>query len=180
MDQINMSSEILPYKDIMPTLADDVFIAPGARIIGNVEIGAGSSIWYNSVVRGDVEPIRIGTGTNVQDGSILHVSGGSFSCTLGNDILIGHMCIIHGCDLKDRAFVGMGSIILDGCIMESDSMLAAGAMLTPGKVIPSGELWAGRPAKLMRLLSPEEIVSNKAQTAHYAAQAQLHRRSLAL
>ena len=177
-----MSSKImgnvLPFDGMMPKLAPDVFIAPGAQVIGNVEIGPGSSIWYNCVIRGDVEKITIGARTNLQDGTIVHVNGGTNPCNIGDDVLVGHMCMIHGCDLHERAFVGMGAMVLDACVMESDSMLAAGAMLTPGKRIPGGELWAGRPAKLMRHLDADALAANKRSVAHYAQLAQLHRRGL--
>jgi carbonic anhydrase/acetyltransferase-like protein (isoleucine patch superfamily) len=159
----------------MPQIADDVFIAPGAHVIGKVSIGAGSSIWFNCVLRGDVGRITVGERTNIQDGTIVHVTGGRFDTHIGDDVLIGHGCIIHGCRLENHAFVGMGAIVLDGAVVESDAMLAAGALLTPGKVVKSGELWAGRPAKFLRGLTAAEIAGNRAGAAGYARLAQVYR-----
>ena len=158
---------ILTYGGMTPNIHPDAFIAPGAHVIGKVEIGAKASVWYNCVVRGDEEPIHIGAGTNVQDGSIIHTSGGIADTWIGENVMIGHMCLLHGCRVEDRAFVGMGSIVLDGAVIEGKAMLAAGAMLTPGKRIPSGQLWAGRPAKYMRDLRPEELVEHAEMVAIY-------------
>ncbi|WP_164155632.1 gamma carbonic anhydrase family protein [Sandarakinorhabdus rubra] len=170
---------IHPFGTVYPQIADDVFIADGARIIGKVTIGAGSSIWFNCVLRGDVGAISVGARTNIQDGSIVHVSGGSqggrFDTHIGDDVLIGHGCIIHGCRIESRAFIGMGAVVLDGACVEGDAMLAAGALLTPGKTVKSGELWAGRPARFLRALSPEEIARNRAGAAGYARLAQQYR-----
>jgi carbonic anhydrase/acetyltransferase-like protein (isoleucine patch superfamily) len=162
-----------------PTIAASAFIAPGACIIGNVTIGADSSIWYNCVLRGDVEAISIGARTNIQDGSVVHVSGGAagarHSTLIGDDVLIGHLAMVHGCTIENRGFVGLGAIVMDGCVIESDGMLAAGAMLTPGKRIGARELWAGRPAKLLRLLSEADIARNRAGVAHYVELARKHK-----
>lgn len=158
-----------------PQLADDVFVAPGAQIIGRVAIGAGSSVWYNCVLRGDVGAITVGARTNIQDGSIVHVTGGRFDTLIGDDVLIGHGCIIHGCTIQSHAFIGMGAVVLDGAVVEGDAMLAAGALLTPGKRVLAGELWAGRPAKLLRPLSAAEIAGNRAGAAGYARLAQTYR-----
>ncbi|WP_310476391.1 gamma carbonic anhydrase family protein [Sandarakinorhabdus sp.] len=159
----------------MPQIVDDVFIAPGAHVIGKVSIGAGSSIWFNCVLRGDVGRISIGERTNIQDGTIVHVTGGRFDTHIGDDVLIGHGCIIHGCRLDDHAFIGMGAVVLDGAMVEGDAMLAAGALLTPGKVVKRGELWAGRPAKFLRALSAQDIARNRAGSAGYARLAQAYR-----
>nr|WP_303793637.1 gamma carbonic anhydrase family protein [Sandarakinorhabdus limnophila] len=158
-----------------PQLADDVFIAPGAQVIGKVTIGTGSSVWFNCVLRGDVGRITVGERTNLQDGTIVHVTGGRFDTHIGDDVLIGHGCIIHGCRLENHTFVGMGAIVLDGAVVEADAMLAAGALLTPGKVVKSGELWAGRPAKFLRSLTAAEIAGNRAGAAGYARLAQVYR-----
>jgi carbonic anhydrase/acetyltransferase-like protein (isoleucine patch superfamily) len=157
-----------------PQLADDVFIAPGAQVIGKVTIGTGSSVWFNCVLRGDVGRITVGERTNLQDGTIVHVTGGRFDTHIGDDVLIGHGCIIHGCRLENHTFVGMGAIVLDGAVVEADAMLAAGALLTPGKVVKSGELWAGRPAKFLRSLTAAEIAGNRAGAAGYARLAQVY------
>ena len=128
-----LHGNILPYKGKMPKIADDVFVAPGAQIIGDVEIGAGSSVWFNCVLRGDDNPIRIGERVNVQDGTVIHVHSKFQGTYIGNDITIGHMALLHACNIQDKAFVGMGSIVLDRCTIETHGMLAGGAMLTPGQ-----------------------------------------------
>jgi carbonic anhydrase/acetyltransferase-like protein (isoleucine patch superfamily) len=117
----------------------------------------------------------VGARSNIQDGSIVHVTGGRFDTHIGDDVLIGHGCIIHGCRIEARAFIGMGAVVLDGAVVGGDAMLAAGALLTPGKRLPSGELWAGRPAKFLRTLSAEEIAGNRAGAAGYARLAQTYR-----
>jgi carbonic anhydrase/acetyltransferase-like protein (isoleucine patch superfamily) len=117
---------IHPFGSERPQLADDVFIAPGAQVIGKVTIGTGSSVWFNCVLRGDVGRITVGERTNLQDGTIVHVTGGRFDTHIGDDVLIGHGCIIHGCRLENHTFVGMGAIVLDGAVVEADAMLAAG------------------------------------------------------
>jgi len=162
------------YKGIWPKLGQDVFIAPGAQIIGDVEIGSGSSIWFNCVLRGDVNKIRIGRNTNIQDGSVVHVESGGAATIIGDDVLIGHMALVHGTVLEDQAFVGMGAVTMDGCCIEGQGMLAAGALLTPGKRIKTAELWAGRPAKLIRTLRPEELAGLAKGTSHYAQMAQTY------
>lgn len=169
---------ILTYEGITPAIDPSAFIAPGARVIGDVHIGAESSLWYNVVVRGDVNHIRIGARTNIQDGSVVHVSTRTDPTVIGDDVLIGHLAMIHGCTLHDRAFVGLGSIVMDGCVIESDGMLAAGAMLTPGKCIARGQLWSGRPAKYMRDLTPEEIMRNRKGVAGYVEHAAAHRKAI--
>ncbi|TRW14115.1 gamma carbonic anhydrase family protein [Glacieibacterium frigidum] len=158
-----------------PQVADDVFIAAGAQVIGNVSIGAGASIWFNCVLRGDVMPIAVGARSNIQDGTVVHVSRGTHGTVIGSDCLIGHMAMIHRCTLHDHAFVGLGSIVMDGCVIESDAMLAAGSLLTPGKVVRTGELWTGRPAAFARRLSPIEIERNRSAAAGYVELASLYR-----
>lgn len=169
---------IIAFNGVAPNIAADAFVAPGARIIGNVTIGARASIWYNCVVRGDVGAITIGARTNIQDGSVVHVTGGKYNTVIGEDCLIGHLAMIHGCTLENHAFVGLGAIVMDGCVIETDAMLAAGAMLTPGKRIPAGQLWAGRPAVYLRDLKPDDIARNRAGAAGYVELAQRHKREL--
>jgi carbonic anhydrase/acetyltransferase-like protein (isoleucine patch superfamily) len=147
---------ILPYKGILPTIHPDAFIAENAVIIGDVEIGAHSSIWYNCVVRGDVNFIRIGARTNIQDGSVIHVTRKTGPTFIGSGITIGHSVTLHACKLEDDCFIGMGSLVMDDVVVEKGGMLGAGSMLTPGKILPSGELWAGRPAKPFRAMTDDE------------------------
>ncbi|MDP7547502.1 MAG: gamma carbonic anhydrase family protein [Alphaproteobacteria bacterium] len=158
---------IMTYKGIQPQIDDTAFIAPGAHVIGTVAMGPLASVWYNCVVRGDQEPIHIGARTNIQDGSIIHTSLGIADTWIGENVLVGHMSVIHGARLEDRAFVGMGSVVLDGAVIEGGAMLAAGAMLTPGKRIPSGQLWGGNPAKYMRDLRPDETAMHAEMVEEY-------------
>lgn len=168
-----------PFAGQQPRIDADAWIAPGAQVIGDVEIGAGASIWYNVVVRGDVMPIRIGARSNIQDGSIVHVTRKLAATVIGDDVLVGHMAIIHGCTLMDHSFVGLGAVVMDGCVIETDGMLGAGALLSPGKRIGPRELWLGRPAKLVRLLGDEEVARNRAGAAGYVELAKAHRASQA-
>ncbi|WP_417820934.1 gamma carbonic anhydrase family protein [Terasakiella sp.] len=155
------------YKGMTPKIAQDAFIAENAVLIGDVEIGAQSSIWYGCVLRGDVEKIRIGARSNIQDGTIVHVTADRFGTYIGDDVLVGHNAVIHGCTLEDGAFVGMGAVVLDGAVVEGGAMVAAGALVAPGKRVKSGELWGGNPAKKMRDLSAEQIAGLKLGTDHY-------------
>lgn len=147
---------ILPYKGTTPRIHESAFIAPGVVIIGDVEIGALTNIWFGCVIRGDVNTIRIGERTNIQDGTIVHVTRGTGPTFIGSGITIGHRAVIHATTLMDDCFIGMCATAMDGAVVEPGAMLAAGALLTPGKRIPSGELWAGNPAKLFRPLKNEE------------------------
>lgn len=162
-----MKPLIRSYKGYQPKIADDVFIAENAVLIGDVEIGSQSSIWYGCVLRGDVEKIRIGERSNIQDGTIIHVTADKFGTYIGNDVLVGHNAVVHGCTLEDGAFVGMGAVVLDGAVVEGGAMVAAGALVTPGKRVRAGELWGGNPAKKMRDLTPEQIAGLKDGTDHY-------------
>lgn len=150
--------QIMPFMDIIPTISEDAYIAPTATIIGDVHIGAESSVWHHVTIRGDVNYIRIGERTNIQDGCVVHVSRVEGGQTLiGNDITIGHMALVHACELHDHSFVGMKSMVMDGAVIESHGMLAAGAVLTPNKVIRSRELWMGTPARFVRHLTDEDL-----------------------
>jgi len=140
----------------MPTLGDDVFIADNAAVIGDTHIGDHSNIWFGCTVRGDVHKIRIGKRTNIQDNSVIHVTRGVSGTIIGDDVTVGHGAILHACTIGDLAFVGMGACLLDESVLEDGAMLAAGALLTPRKVVPSGQLWGGNPARYMRDLTEEE------------------------
>jgi carbonic anhydrase/acetyltransferase-like protein (isoleucine patch superfamily) len=174
----NCSPIILPYKDKSPRIADDAFIAPGAAIIGDVEIGSGSSIWFGCVLRGDEHRIRVGERVNLQDGTVVHVHSRKQGAYIGNDVTVGHMVLLHACTLEDGAYVGMGAQILDEAVVESGAMLAAGALLTPKKRVPAGELWAGRPASFMRRIPPEEREALARTAVNYAGRAVLYQERL--
>ncbi len=175
----------IPFAGRAPRIDPSAFVAPGAVLIGDVEIGPEASVWYNVVLRGDMNRIRIGARSNVQDGTVIHVDpprvGGpdhGFPALIGDDVLIGHLAMVHGCTLHDRAFVGLGAIVMDGCVIESEAMLAAGAMLTQGKTIPAGQLWAGRPAKYVRDLSSQDREMMRLGVAHYVELARRHAAAL--
>jgi carbonic anhydrase/acetyltransferase-like protein (isoleucine patch superfamily) len=158
---------ILPYGNHVPLIHPRAFIAPNATVIGNVELADQASLWFGVIVRGDDEPIRIGARSNIQDGSVIHVSSGVSGTTIGEDVTVGHMVLLHACTLQDRSFVGMGSTLLDEVVVETNAMVAAGSLVTPGKVVRSGELWAGRPARKLREMSAEELAYGREIIAHY-------------
>lgn len=159
--------EVYALGDLVPAIAPDAFIAPGAVVVGDVVIGAQSGIWFGCVLRGDVNPIRVGARTNIQDGTVVHVDSVEFSAVIGDDVTIGHAAIIHGCTIGDGAFIGMGSTLLNGAEVAPGAVLAAGSLLTQGKHIGPGELWRGNPAKFWRLLEPGEAARFAANAPHY-------------
>jgi carbonic anhydrase/acetyltransferase-like protein (isoleucine patch superfamily) len=167
-----LAGPIYTLDGITPKVAPDAFIAPTAAVIGDVEIGPESGVWFHCVLRGDTNIIRIAARSNIQDGTIIHVDAPSWPTIIGNDVTVGHAAIIHGCTLKDRAFVGMGATVLDGAVIEEGGVLGAGGLLTVGQVIGPNELWVGSPAKLRRVLSPEERAGfdrNAVEYRHLAA-----------
>jgi carbonic anhydrase/acetyltransferase-like protein (isoleucine patch superfamily) len=176
---ISKDTTILPHGGVAPKIDASAFVAAGVRVIGDVEIGAESSLWYNVVVRADVDRVRIGARTNIQDGSIIHVTTGLFPTLIGEDVLVGHLAMLHGCTIEDRGFVGLGAIVMDGCVIEEGAMLAAGAMLTPNKRISRGQMWGGRPAVYMRDLRPQEVVNHQAGVMGYVELARRYRAELA-
>ena len=157
---------ILSYGGISPDIDKSVFIAKTAVITGDVKIGKDTGIWYGCVIRGDVNKVRIGSGVNIQDGTIVHVSG-NLETVIENNVTIGHMALIHACTLGEGCFIGMKACIMDGCVVEPRAMLAAGALLTPGKRIPTGELWAGSPARFVRKIGEKEIAMMEYTAPHY-------------
>jgi len=155
------------------------FVAASATLIGDVEVGRGSSVWFAAVLRGDVGSIRIGQNSNVQDGCILHTSTDGPPCLLGDYCTVGHGAILHSCRLDNYAFVGFGARVLDGCHIASDGVLAAGAVLPPGKAVSSGELWAGNPARLLRILAPDEIERHRLVATRYVQLSRAYMQSIA-
>ncbi len=148
---------ILSYKATSPQIASTAFIAPTASIIGDVEIGADSSVWFGCTVRGDVNDIKIGARSNIQDGTVIHVSSTTQGTYVGDEVTIGHMALLHACTIGDQAFIGMKACVMDDAIVEPRAMLAAGALLTPGKTVPTRQLWGGAPAKYMRDLTDKDL-----------------------
>lgn len=172
---------IIPIHGKTPQIHDSAFVAPGCVLVGDVTIGADSSVWYNCVLRADVSRIVIGARSNVQDGSVLHCDpqrpgdpDGS-PLIIGDDVLIGHMAMVHGCRIEDRGFVGLGAIAMNKAVIGSDAMLAAGAMLTEGKVMEPRSLWAGRPAKPLKGLTDAAIAGMRAGVAHYVENGRAHK-----
>jgi len=164
-----LAAIILPYRGVLPRIAERVFLAPGAMVIGDVEIGRESSVWFGCVVRGDVNVVRIGERTNIQDGTVIHVAKEGQGTYIGSDITIGHMALLHACTLEDGAFIGMRATIMDDALVESGGMVAAGALITPGKRVRSGELWAGSPAKKLRDLSDADKLATTKLAPRYVA-----------
>ncbi|KAK4490669.1 hypothetical protein RD792_001360 [Penstemon davidsonii] len=165
--------------DKVPEVDREAFVAPSASITGNVHIGRSSSIWYGCVLRGDANSISIGTGTNIQDNSLVHVaksnlSGKVLPTLIGNNVTVGHSAVLHGCTVEDEAFVGMGAILLDGVVVEKNAMVAAGALVRQNTRIPSGEVWGGNPAKFLRKLTDEEIAFISQSAINYSNLAQAH------
>jgi carbonic anhydrase/acetyltransferase-like protein (isoleucine patch superfamily) len=158
---------ILPYQNIYPKIDKSVLIAEGAYIIGDVEIGKDSSIWFNTVVRGDVNYIRIGERTNIQDLTMVHVTYKKYPTFIGSDVSIGHSAVIHGCVIKDFVIIGMGAKILDDALISTNSIVAAGSVVKEKFVIPEGTLAAGVPAKVVRDLKQEEIGRIKQNAKNY-------------
>jgi len=166
---------IMPYRGVLPTIDPTAFIAPGATIIGDVVIGAEASVWPGCVLRGDVHHIRVGARTNIQDGTIVHVTSGGQGTLIGSDVTIGHAVLLHDCTIEDKAFIGMKSCVMDMARVCSHAMLATGALLTNGKTIPTGQLWSGSPAKYWRELRPEELAEIDHRVPHYVNLAKSYR-----
>lgn len=173
-----MNPIILPFEGTHPKIAGDAFIAPGASVIGQAAIGSRSSIWYGCVLRADIGKIIIGDNTNLQDGTVVHLTEGVSDTIIGSTVLVGHSCLLHGCTLEDGSFVGMGATVMDNVVVETGGMVAAGALVTPGKRIKNGELWAGSPAKYWRDLTDGEIAVWPAQCSHYAEMGAKHQAAI--
>ena len=184
MTSIRNDISLIPINGKAPRIHSSAFVAPGCRIIGDVEIGPDASIWYNCVLRADVHRIVVGARSNIQDGTVVHCDSpkpkrpDGFPTIIGDDVLIGHLAMVHGCTLEDRAFVGLGAIVMDGARIESDAMLAAGAMLTIGKIIASRQMWMGRPAAFARNLTDDALADMRAGVAGYVANGKIHAAAL--
>jgi carbonic anhydrase/acetyltransferase-like protein (isoleucine patch superfamily) len=165
----------LPYRGVAPTIADDAFVAPNTSLIGDVRVGAESSIWFGTTLRGDVQPIVIGARTSIQDNSVVHATDGWTPTIVGDDCVVGHRVILHGCTLGDRVLVGMGAIVMDGVEVGDDVLIGAGAILTPRTKVPSGTMVLGAPGKVKRDLTGEERASILAGAKHYAEKTREYR-----
>ncbi|ADY73547.1 hypothetical protein Dester_0907 [Desulfurobacterium thermolithotrophum DSM 11699] len=160
---------IKPFKDLKPKIGERVFIAENAVVIGDVEIGNDSSIWFGVILRGDVNYIKIGKCTSIQDGSVVHVTNKTHPTIVGNYVTVGHSVKLHGCTIKDNCLVGIGAIILDGAIINENSIVAAGTLVPPNKEFPPGSLIMGFPAKVVRSLTEEEIKDLKRHAERYVS-----------
>ena len=164
---------IRPYKELMPQISDSAYIDQAATVIGDVHIGDESSVWPGAVIRGDVNRVRIGVRSNVQDGTVVHVTHPfseqpeGFDVYIGNDVTIGHNVTVHGCRIEDRCLIGIGSTILDGAVIQPEVLLGAGSLVSEGKVLESGYLYLGAPAKRIRMLTDAELKWFKYSAGHY-------------
>jgi len=169
---------VFPYEGMLPKIHSSVFIASGTKIIGDVEIGKDSSVWYNSVIRGDVNFIRIGELTNVQDCSMFHVTHETNPLIIGNQVTIGHSVTLHGCTIGNLCLIGMGAVVLDGAVIEDQSVVAAGAVVRPNFVVPKGMLVAGVPCKIVRELKESEVLELEKSALRYKEYSEISRASL--
>lgn len=176
---VSRHRQIVNLYDKRPKIAHDVWVAPNATIVGDVEICNDASVFYNVVIRGDLNQVRIGNRTNVQDRTVIHTASASApglapGTSIGNDVTIGHGCTLYSCTIENNALIGMGAIILDGALVESNTIIAAGAVVPPGRRIPSGQLWAGNPAKYVRDISDDEAADITKQAKEYMGVAASH------
>ena len=148
---------IYEHLGVRPTLGPRVFVAPNATLIGDVTLGEQASVWFGAVLRGDVFPIRIGARSNVQDGTVVHVTNGKAATTVGDDVTIGHMALLHGCTIGNRCLIGMGSIVLDNAKIGDECLIAAGTLVAPAARIPPRSMVMGRPGKIVRTLSDKDL-----------------------
>lgn len=169
-------SIIRPFGGKVPRLHESVTLVGDVTIVGDVEIGEQSSLWFGSVVRGDVNSIRIGARSNVQDLSVIHVTNRTHPTCVGDDVTLGHRVTLHGCTIRNRCLIGIGAVIMDGAVVEDDAMVGAGALVPPGMVVSSGTLALGAPAKVKRKLSPEEVAYFRKSAQNYLAYAEQYRR----
>ena len=171
-------AHVLPWRGVWPTIDSTSLVLPGAAIIGDVVMGEQSSAWFNAVIRGDDGPVRIGAGTNIQDGCVIHVST-ELPTVIGRRVTLGHMVHLHACTIEDDTLVGSGAVVLDGARLEGESQIAAGALVTPGKVVPSGELWGGVPARKLRDLAADEVEGIRHNAVWYIHELDTWRQQLA-
>jgi len=166
------------YAGARPRIHASAWLAPGCTVVGDVEIAADASIWYGTVVRGDVNVIRIGRATNVQDNSVIHVEHGNHPCILGDEVTVGHRAVVHACTVRDGALIGIGAIILDGAEIGAEALIGAGAVVTPGTVVPEGVLAVGIPARVVRVLSPAVRAQQREHARRYVETARENARAV--
>lgn len=164
-------SQIVSIGGFAPTIAANAFVAQGAVVIGDVQLGPESSVWFGCVLRGDCGSIRIGARSNIQDLSCVHMTEGVSNTVVGEDVTVGHRVVLHGCTVGDGALIGMGSVLLDGVVVGENSLIAAGSLLAPRMIVPPGSLVRGSPAKVIRPATEEELSMGRAGAAHYVENA---------
>lgn len=162
-----MNGPLYPYKSVWPRLSGQVYLAPGARLVGDVTVGHGSSVWFNSVIRGDDAAISIGRYTNIQDGTIIHVQEGGQAARLGDSVTVGHNVVIHGCTVGSNCLIGMGAIILTGAVIGDNCIVGAGALIPEGRNIPAGSLVVGAPGRVIRKITDQQIAEIRESARRY-------------
>lgn len=172
------NASIITYKGITPKIHESAFLCEGVRILGDVEIGKDCSVWYNSVIRGDVHYIRIGEGTNVQDLSMLHVTNNRFALNIGSYVTVGHSVTLHGCSIRDRCLIGIGATVLDNAVVNSNSLVGAGSLVKENFEVPEGVLVAGVPAKIIRDLTDDELKWVSTNAENYVGYTKEYRQQL--
>lgn len=168
---------IYELDGVAPRMADSAWVADNAQVMGDVALGEGASVWFGATVRGDTETITIGEGSNVQDGSVLHADHG-FPLTIGARVTVGHQVMLHGCTIGDESLIGIGAVVLNGARIGRHCLVGAGSLVTEGKVFPDGSMILGRPAKVVRELTPEQIEGLRMSAAHYIENARRYRQGL--
>lgn len=169
-------ARIIPHHGVTPTIDPSVFLAEGVVVIGDVVIGRDSSLWPNTVLRGDVNSIRIGSRTNIQDLSVAHVESGTWPLIIEDDVTVGHRVVVHGCHIKSRCLIGIGSIVMNGAVIGEESLVGAGSLVTEKMIIPPRTLAFGSPAKVKRELTLGEVASLKSSAEHYVRIAHSHKK----
>ena len=170
-----MSGLIVPFNGIVPKVDKTAFVAPNATLIGDVEIGANCGIWFGAVLRGDGPGIRIGDNSNIQDGVVIHIAARGLGTTVGRNVTVGHLALLHACEVQDDSFIGMHSTVLDEAVVETGAMVAAGAVVTPRKIVRKGELWAGNPAVKLRDITEKDLEMFRRSAENYVKLAQAYR-----
>lgn len=168
-------AHLRPYQGKHPRIDATAFVAETSVVVGDVELGPGASVWFGAVVRGDVHSIRIGARSNIQDLSVVHVTGGAHPTSVGEDVTVGHHVVLHGCTVHDRCLIGIGAVVLDGAEIGPEAVVGAGALVPPGMKVPPRTLVMGTPAKVKRSLSDAEVANLRASAEHYVEYAKRYR-----
>jgi carbonic anhydrase/acetyltransferase-like protein (isoleucine patch superfamily) len=177
---ISPDARVLPFRGALPLFGAEVFLAPGAMVLGDVILEDRCSIWYHTVIRGDVNFIRVGKETNIQDHVVIHVTPDNFPARIGSGVSIGHRAVVHGATVEDGALIGIGAVVMDGAVIGGQSIVAAGSLVSPGMIIPPRSLAIGSPARVKRSLRPDELDLLRLTTEHYVEYARLHATELGL